>query len=80
MASLLILQTAVDEGLGACFFGIPPDRLAAVQQEFGIPDASTRSARSPSVTRPAGGATGSPTSTRAASPPTSRPPEVAGAE
>ena len=23
---LLILQTAVDEGLGACFFGIPPDR------------------------------------------------------
>ena len=26
MASLLILQTAVDEGLGACFFGIPPER------------------------------------------------------
>ena len=24
MASLLVLQTAVDEGLGACFFGIPP--------------------------------------------------------
>src|SRR3712207_1762157 len=23
MASLLVLQTAVDEGLGACFFGIP---------------------------------------------------------
>jgi len=39
MASLLILQTAVDEGLGACFFGIPPDRLAAVKQAFGIPEA-----------------------------------------
>ena len=37
MASLLILLTAVDEGLGACFFGIPPERVAAVQQTFGIP-------------------------------------------
>jgi nitroreductase len=39
MASLLILQTAVDEGLGACFFGIPPERDAAVRREFGIPQA-----------------------------------------
>ena len=31
MASLLILQTAVDEGLGACFFGVPPDHIAAVK-------------------------------------------------
>jgi nitroreductase len=38
MASLLILQTAVDEGLGACFFGIPPDRLDAVKAAFGVPD------------------------------------------
>ena len=38
MASLLILQTAVDEGLGACFFGIPPERLDAVKAAFGIPD------------------------------------------
>jgi nitroreductase len=38
MASLLILQTAVDVGLGACFFGIPPDRLDAVKDAFGIPD------------------------------------------
>jgi len=30
MAALLILQTAVDEGLGACFFGIPPDRRSYV--------------------------------------------------
>ena len=37
MASLLILQTAVDEGLGACFFGIPPDKVASVRAEFGIP-------------------------------------------
>jgi nitroreductase len=39
MASLLILQTAVDAGLGGCFFGIPPERLAAVRLEFSIPDA-----------------------------------------
>ena len=39
MASLLILQTAVDEGLGSCFFGIPPEREATVRAEFGIPDA-----------------------------------------
>ncbi len=38
MASLLILQTAVDEGLGSCFFGIPPERDAAVRREFAIPD------------------------------------------
>jgi nitroreductase len=37
MASLLILQTAVDEGLGACFFGIPPAHDAAVRESFGIP-------------------------------------------
>jgi nitroreductase len=41
MASLLILQTAVDEGLGACFFGIPPDRTAAFRGEFGVPDRFT---------------------------------------
>lgn len=38
MAALLILQTAVDEGLGGCFFGVPRDRLAAFRAEFGIPD------------------------------------------
>ncbi len=36
MAALLILQTCVDEGLGACYFGIPPERVAAVRTEFGI--------------------------------------------
>jgi nitroreductase len=38
MASLLILQTVVDEGLGACFFGIPPDHDRAVRDAFAIPD------------------------------------------
>ena len=38
MASLLILQTATDAGLGACFFGVPPDKDAPVREAFGIPD------------------------------------------
>jgi nitroreductase len=38
MASLLILQTAVDEGLGSCFFGIPPTRLTDVREAFAIPE------------------------------------------
>lgn len=38
MASLLILQTAVDEGLGSCFFGVPPEAEGAVREAFGIPD------------------------------------------
>ena len=37
MAALLILQTAVDEGLGACFFGIPAERVAVLRGEFGVP-------------------------------------------
>ena len=39
MASLLVLQTAVDAGIGGCFFGIPPAKVAAVREEFAIPDA-----------------------------------------
>ena len=38
MASLLILQTVVDEGLGGLFFGIPPEHDHAVRREFAIPD------------------------------------------
>ncbi len=41
MAALLMLQTAVDEGLGACFFGIPPDRVATFRAEFGVPEEYT---------------------------------------
>lgn len=37
MASLLILLSAVDEGLGACFFGIPAARVSRVREAFGIP-------------------------------------------
>ncbi|MFD2092285.1 nitroreductase family protein [Blastococcus deserti] len=38
MAALLMLLTAVDEGLGACFFGIPPQRLGPFREAFGVPD------------------------------------------
>lgn len=39
-ASLLMLLSAVDEGLGACFFGIPPgERTAKVKEAFGVPAA-----------------------------------------
>src|SRR3954464_10024138 len=37
MAALLMLLTAVDEGLGGCFFGVPPDRTAAVLAALGAP-------------------------------------------
>jgi nitroreductase len=36
-ASLLMLLGAVDAGLGACFFGIPPERFAAYRDAFGVP-------------------------------------------
>jgi nitroreductase len=35
---LLMLLTAVDAGLGAVFFGIPPSADGEVRAEFGIPD------------------------------------------
>ena len=38
MAALLILLTVVDKGLGACFFGLPPDRIDAFRRAFGVPD------------------------------------------
>lgn len=37
MAAMAILLAAVDRGLGACFFGIPPTRLDTVRQHFGVP-------------------------------------------
>jgi len=40
-ASLLMLLTAVDEGLGACFFGIPPSQTAGYRAEFAVPEAFT---------------------------------------
>ena len=41
MAALLILQTAVDEGLGACFFGIPGEHVAGFREAFGVPEDHT---------------------------------------
>jgi len=40
-ASLLMLLTAVDEGLGACFFGIPAEQMSAYRAEFGVPEEFT---------------------------------------
>jgi nitroreductase len=41
MAALLMLLTAVDEGLGACFFGIQPPQHPAFHAEFGVPEEYT---------------------------------------
>jgi len=41
MASLLMLLGAVDEGLGACFFGIPPECTERYRNAFGVPDSHT---------------------------------------
>jgi nitroreductase len=38
MACLLMLLTVTDESLGACFFGIPPERIGEFRAEFGVPD------------------------------------------
>jgi nitroreductase len=37
-AALLILLAAIDEGLGACFFGIPKERIDPYREAFGVPD------------------------------------------
>ena len=38
MAALLVLQTAVDEGLGAIYFGIVPEAVQPFRDAFGVPD------------------------------------------
>jgi nitroreductase len=53
MAALLMLLTAVDEGLGACFFGVPADRVGALREAFGVPS-SYRPAGVVSVGYPGG--------------------------
>jgi nitroreductase len=35
--ALLLQLAAIDEGLGSLFFGVVPERLAALRAEFGIP-------------------------------------------
>ena len=37
-AALLILLTVVDEGLGAVFFGLPPENMADFRTQYGVPD------------------------------------------
>ncbi len=37
-AALLMLLTVVDSGLGACFFGIPPEQIPAFRESFGVPE------------------------------------------
>jgi nitroreductase len=37
-ASMLMLLSAVDEGLGALFFGLYPPTIPAFKAEFGVPD------------------------------------------
>jgi nitroreductase len=38
MATLLILQTVVDEGLGALYFGIQPPQVQPFRAAFGVPE------------------------------------------
>lgn len=38
MASMAVLLTAVDTDLGACFFGIPPERIDGVRSTFAVPE------------------------------------------
>lgn len=37
MAAMAVLYGAVDAGVGGCFFGVPADRIAAVEDAFDIP-------------------------------------------
>ena len=41
MASMSMLLTAVDAGLGACFFGIPRTTYPSFRAAFGVPEAFT---------------------------------------
>lgn len=38
-AAMLMLLDAVDQRLGACFFGVPPERIGALREAFGVPAA-----------------------------------------
>jgi nitroreductase len=68
MASMAALMSAVDNDLGACFFGIPADRILAVREAFGVP-ANQLSVGVISVGYPAPApATGSPTRRRRKAP------------
>jgi nitroreductase len=36
--ALLMLLAAVDEGLGALFFGIPPEQFGLLRAKYGVPE------------------------------------------
>ncbi|MDT4919356.1 MAG: hypothetical protein QOI15_258 [Pseudonocardiales bacterium] len=38
MAALLVLLAVQEDGLGACFFGVPPDKWPALFTEFRVPE------------------------------------------
>jgi nitroreductase len=38
MAAMILLLGAVDVGLGACFFGVPPERWPAFLEAFAVPE------------------------------------------
>jgi nitroreductase len=38
MAAMAALLAAEDAGLGACFFGVPVDRVDRVRARFGVPE------------------------------------------
>ncbi|MDH2413220.1 nitroreductase family protein [Nocardioides sp. CER19] len=62
MAVMLMLQTVVDQELGACYFGVPPRHEAEVRTTFGIPDGwDPIGVVSIGHPAPTGGAKGSPT-------------------
>jgi nitroreductase len=37
MATLLLLLSVTDAGLGACFFGVPGERVGPLREAFGVP-------------------------------------------
>jgi len=39
--ALMMLLDAVDQGLGACFFGVPTNRVGALRDAFGVPGGYT---------------------------------------
>lgn len=47
MASLLILQSVTDAGLGGCFFGLVPDRVDAIKEHLGLVDSAEEEAPHP---------------------------------
>ncbi|WP_364510920.1 nitroreductase family protein [Nocardioides sp. LML1-1-1.1] len=62
MASLLLLQSVTDAGLGSCFFGLVPDRVEAVKERLGLVDTAEEEAPHPigaiTIGHPTPGTTG----------------------